>query len=69
MESSTGQRNRRNVSFSLLYDGKEHRFVKAEQCPSLAGHIKRASHGGAEKRNFFNSPRPQGKADNNERLY
>ena len=64
MDFNASQRSRRNVSMCFLYQGKDHKFLIAEpnkECERREA-IKKES-----KRNFFNSPTPQNKLDNDSK--
>jgi hypothetical protein len=66
MDTCFSQRSRRNVSMSFLYNGNTHKFVKVElssnSCDTSKDHGRRKDY----QRNFFNSPIPEGKSDNND---
>ncbi|OMJ67599.1 hypothetical protein SteCoe_35197 [Stentor coeruleus] len=68
MENPIVQRARRNVSLSFLYQGKEHKFVKAELSEDFTETLKELTQHKDHKRNFFNSPTPLCKLDNNDKF-
>lgn len=67
MESSLNSRQRRNVSLSFLYLGKEHKFVKAKLSVDSGDFSGQSSQKVEHKRNFFNSPTPHCKSDNDSK--
>ncbi|OMJ70615.1 hypothetical protein SteCoe_31358 [Stentor coeruleus] len=68
MQNSTVQRTRRNVSLCFLYQGNEHKFVKAQLSEDFAETLKELAQQKEHKRNFFNSPTPQCKQDNDDKF-
>jgi hypothetical protein len=60
MENSFSNRTRRNISLSFFYLG-DHKFVKLENS-------KNSEEKKEHKRNFFNSPTPKSKSDNNDKI-
>ena len=66
MDSVLGTRSRRNVSLSFLYNGKTHKFSKADLSSNSCDTSKDFGKSKDLHRNFFNSPIPEGRSDNND---
>ena len=66
MDSLLGSRSRRNVSLSFLYNGNTHKFAKAELSSNSCDTSKDLGKAKDFHRNFFNSPIPEGRKDNND---
>jgi len=66
MDTVVNHKSRRNVSLCFLYNGNTHKFVKAELSANSCDTSKDLSAKKDYNRNFFNSPVPEKRADNND---
>lgn len=66
MDTAMNQKSRRNVSLCFLYNGNTHKFVKAELSTNSCDTSKDLGRKKDNIRNFFNSPVPEKRADNND---
>ena len=67
MENCPTNRSRRNISFSYLYNGNTHKFQKpltSANSHDFSNNL--TSNQKSYSRNFFNSPVPARRSDNND---